>query len=194
MRVIGDRVGTNDANNEIDTSSVVSNADGSLLERLEYIQTAVGVGLGAPGTFNPIYGYHVTKTLATVGATTDPIFDITGKVLVTLITGQVTSVFATTTSLQLATSVGSRVLCASTDVVTEIVNTLYILSGDPDDVLSGTTQNVVGLANLKTGVHAPLILNNNVINQIVDQVGTGFVTWDLFYIPLEASASVSASA
>lgn len=192
-RVIGNRIGENNADNEFVSSAVVSNADGSLFERVEYLQAAVAAP-PVPATFFPGLGYHVTKTLATVAATLDPIFDVTGKVLITLLVGQTTSVFATTTSLQLATSVGSRVLCASTDVVTEISGTMYLVTGDPDDVLSGTTQNTVGIATAKTGTTCPILMDDNVINQLCDGAGTGFVTWDLYYIPIEAAATVSASA
>ncbi len=194
MQTIGDRIGENSADNPFSSSLVTGNADGSLLERMEYVQAGLGTGVQTPASYFPGMGYHVTKTLATVGATLDPIFDVSGKVLVTMMVGIVTSVFATTTSLQLATSVGSRILCASTDVVTEILGTMYMVTGDIDDVLTATTQNLVGLALLKTGVQAPFFINNNVINQIADQVGTGFVTWDLWYIPIDAASSVSASA
>jgi hypothetical protein len=39
MRVIGNRIGENNADNEISTSAVTANADGSILERLEYLQS-----------------------------------------------------------------------------------------------------------------------------------------------------------
>lgn len=147
------------------------------------------------GTFVEGYGYRVTKTLATVAATIDPIFDVVGKVMVNMMVGEVTSVVATTTSLQLTASVGSRTLCASTDIVTEIVNTLYVLTGDQDQVLTNTTQNVVGMAMSTASFFSPLFLmNDNVIQQRCDGAGTGLLQWDLYYIPLEAGAYVSASA
>ncbi len=190
LRVIGDRIGENNADNEFVSSAVVANADGSLMERVEYIQTAVGTGLSAPTTFFPGLGYHITKTAASIASTLLPIFTITGKVIITYMVGQTTSVFATTTSLQLVTSVGSRVLCASTDVVTEIANTLYIVTGDPDDVLSATTQNLVGMAMNKSGVWAPMLFQDNVLQQKVDGAGTGLITWDLYYIPVSSGATV----
>lgn len=199
LRLIEKLIGTNDADNEIATTAVVANADGSLLERVEYVQSqatsvlAGQIAPASPATFFPGLGYHITKTGVSVASTLASIFTISGKVLVTYMVGQTTSVFATTTSLQLVTSVGSRVLCASTDVVTEIANTLYIVTGDPDDVLSATTQNTVGLAMNKSGVWAPFVLQDNVIQQKVDGAGTGLVTWDMYYIPISASAAASAS-
>lgn len=199
QRVIGDRIGENNADNEYVSSAVVANADGSLFERVEYLQgiaTSIQSAQSAPAspaTFFPGLGYNVVK-LGNVNATTDPLFVVSGKCIVTMLVGEVTSVVGTTTSLQLTTSVGSRVLCASTDIVTEIANTLYMLSGDPDDVLTGTTQNVVGLAIQKTGVQTPFMINDNVINQTVDAAGTGLIEWNLYYIPVEAGAAITSAA
>lgn len=194
-------IGTNSADNAFSSALVAADRDGSVLERTEFLMNqgtsvlAAQNAPTAPTTYFPGLGYHVTKVgdIATVGGT-DPIFDITGKVIITMLVGEVTSVVATTTSLQLVSSVGSRVLCVSTDIVTEIANTLYILTGDPDDVLTGNTQNVVGAAVIKTGVHCEVLLNGTVIQQKVDAAGTGLVQWDLYYIPVSSTGSVSASA
>ncbi len=200
-RLLGERLGQNNADNEISTAAVVANADGSVLERLEYVQVAANTQTSLDGTntnyFTPHYGYHVTKVgdIATVGAL-DNLFDIVGGVIVTLMVGAVTSVVATSTSLQLISSVGSRILCVSTEIITEISGTLYILTGDIDDVLTGTAQNLVGTAIEKTGVRTELFLKDNKIVQKVDAAGTGLVQWDIWYIPVGAYAtnSVAASA
>jgi uncharacterized protein (TIGR02145 family) len=42
QKVLSDKLGTNDANNTFDSSAVVANADGSVLERLESIQSSSG--------------------------------------------------------------------------------------------------------------------------------------------------------
>ncbi len=199
LRVIGDRIGENNADNEFVSSAVVANADGSLMERVEYIQnqtTSIISGQtvpSSPATFFPGLGYHITKTSLSLASSLASVFSVSGRVLVTYLTGTTTSVFATTTSLQLICSVGTRILCASTDVVTEIAKTMYILTGDPDDVLSATTQNTVGLAMNKSGVYAPFVVEDNLIQQKLDAAGTGLVTWDMYYIPISASAAASAA-
>ncbi len=198
-RVIQNILGTNDADNEFVSSAVVANADGSMIERIEYVQgqntsiIAAQSAPASPATFFPGLGYHITKTAVSLASSLASVFSVSGRILVTYMTGVTTSVFATTTSLQMICSVGTRILCASTDVVTEIANTLYIVTGDPDDVLSATTQNTVGLAMNKSGVWAPFVVQDNLIQQKLDAAGTGLVTWDMYYIPISASAAASAA-
>ena len=145
------------------------------------------------GEFLPGLGYRVTKT-GDVSATTDALFTVTGKVLVNLVVGEVTSVIATTTSLQLTTSTGTVTLCASTDIITDVVNTLYILTGDPDDTLNGGQTPQADIAMSKTGFHPPFMVNDDGINQTADQAGTGTIQWDVYYYPLEANASITTAA
>jgi hypothetical protein len=144
-------------------------------------------------TYTPGLGYRVTKT-GDVSTSVDALFTVTGKNIVTLMVGEVTSVIATTTSLQIISSVGTRVWCASTDIVTELVGTLYVLTGDPDDTLSGQTANVVGTATVKTGVNTGVMVNDNRIDQSINGAGTGLIEWTLYYIPLEDDAEITAAA
>ena len=154
-----------------------------------------GNGMGKQSAlFVPGWGYNVVK-LGNVATSTDDLFVVSGKCLVTALVGEVTSVVATTTSLQLVTSVGTRTLCASTDIVTEIAGTLYVVTGDQDEVLSGTTQNTVGFAMSATRFEKPLfMINDNVIVQSINGAGTGLIEWNLFYIPIEAGATITSSA
>lgn len=154
-----------------------------------------GNGIGKQSAlFVPGWGYNVVK-LGNVATSTDDLFVVSGKCIVTALVGEVTSVVATTTSLQLVTSVGSRTLCASTDIVTEIAGTLYVVTGDQDEVLSGTTQNVVGFAMSATRFEKPLfMINDNVIVQSINGAGTGLIEWNLYYIPVEAGASITSAA
>lgn len=146
------------------------------------------------GQYVPGLGYHVTK-LGNIGTSIDDLFLVTGKNLVMMMIGECMSVVATTTSLQLIASVGTRTLTASTDIVTELVNTLYVVTGDQDEPLSGTAQNTVGLAMSVTDLSQPLfVINDNVIQQSVQAAGTGLFEWDIWYIPIEAGASITSMA
>ncbi len=144
-------------------------------------------------TYTPGLGYRVTKT-GDVATSIDGLFTVTGKNLVTLMIGEVTSVIATTTSLQIISSVGSRTWCASTDIVTEIAGTLYVVTGDPDDVLTGNAANVVGTATVKTGIRTDVLVNDNEIRQSINGEGTGTIEWTLYYMPLEDDAEITAAA
>ncbi|MCR4281848.1 MAG: hypothetical protein NUV72_02300, partial [Bauldia sp.] len=166
----------------------------SLAEVVRAVYDAVAADGTATTTVQAGFGRRVTKVNASVATSTDALFVVTGKCLITLIVGEVTSVFATTTSMQLTTSTGTVALCAATDVVTEINGTLYILSGDPDDALNGGQAENPNLGALKTGTISPFLMNDNGINQTITSEGTGLVQWDLWYIPLEASASIASAA
>lgn len=144
-------------------------------------------------TTQPGLGNLVTK-IGNVSTSTDALFSVTGKCLVTLLSGEVSSVIATTTSLQLLTSTGSVTMCASTDIVSDALGTLYLVTGDPDDALNGGQTPNVDIAMSKSGFHAPFIVNDDGINQLIVGEGTGLIQWELWYIPLEASASIASAA
>lgn len=190
-------LGADNNNNTQATTNVAANADGSVLERVEYLQTLINLISSLSGSlpthFVPGLGYRVTK-VGDIAGTADNLFDVTGKVLVTLITGEVTSVFGTSTSMKLNTSTGSVNIVASTTVTTLPAGTLLLPTGDPDDGFNGGQTLNADVAMSKTGFFAPFMVNDDKIVQTVNATGTGLVEWTLHYIPLEASASVASSA
>lgn len=143
-------------------------------------------------SFNNQYGRQVTKT-GDIASAPDMLFDVTGKCLITLLTGEITSVFATTTSLNLKTSTGSVLITTSTQVTTAAAGTLYFVTGDPDDALNGGSTPNADIAFLKTGTIAPFVMNDDTIQQVVNGAGTGTVLWTLYYFPLEDGAEVNAA-
>lgn len=166
----------------------------SIAEVIRAIYNAVSAdGSAGATTVQPGIGRRVTK-VTDMTADPDDLFTVTGKCLVTLMVGEVTSVIATTTSISLNTSTNSQVIAASTQITTDAAGTLYIVSGDPDDTLNGGTTPGVDAALLTTGVHCPFLINDDAIYQNADAGGTGTIQWDLYYIPLEDSASIASSA
>ena len=148
------------------------------------------------GGYNPRFGTRVTKS-STLASDPDDLFTVTGKCLITLMVGEVTSVVATSTSMSINTSTNSIVLVASTDIVGDGAGVLYIVSGDPDDGLNGQASgadNNADAARIRTGFHAPILVNDDRIYMNLDGAGTGLVQWDLYYVPLEAGASITSSA
>jgi len=143
--------------------------------------------------FLPNYGRRVTKS-ATIASAPDALFDVTGKCLITLMVGEVTSVIATSTSLSLNTSTNDQVIAASTQITTDAAGTLYWVSGDPDLALNGADTPGVDAAFMKVGTHAPFVVNDDQIEQNVNSAGTGLIEWTLYYLPLEDSATVAAAA
>ncbi len=143
--------------------------------------------------FNNQYGRQVTKE-SDLASAPDMLFDVTGKCLVTLLCGEVTSVVATTTSLNLKTSTNSILITTSTQVTTAAAGTLYLVSGDPDDALNVAATPNVDIAFVKSGVMAPFVMNDDTIQQVINGAGTGKILWTLYYFPLEDSATVAAAA
>lgn len=146
----------------------------------------------SPAFYQPQLGYLVTK-VGDVASAPDDLFTVTGKVLVTLMHGEVTSVIATTQSLTLTTSTGTQTIAAVTQIAGDGVGTLYMVSGDPDLALNGATTPGIDAALLTNGSLAPFIINDDRIYQSINGAGTGTIQWDLWYVPLEASASVASS-
>lgn len=152
------------------------------------------IGFGDPtGGFLPNFGWRVTK-VGDVSAAPDDLFTVTGKCMITMFVGEVTSVIATTTSLQLQTSTGSVIIATSTQITTDAVGTLYFVTGDPDDALNGAQTPNVDIAFTKTGFNPPILMNDDKIYQAINGAGTGLIQWDLYYFPLESGALIAASA
>lgn len=142
--------------------------------------------------FNTL-GRRVTK-VGTLASAPDALFTVTGKNLITLMVGEVTSVVATTTSLQLQTSTGSVIIATSTQITTDAAGTLYMVTGDPDDALCGGATPNADIAFSKTGFNPPMFVNDDVIMQVINGAGTGLIEWTVYYFPLEDSATIEAAA
>jgi hypothetical protein len=142
--------------------------------------------------FLPGYGRRVTKS-STIASAPDALFDVTGKCMITLMVGEVTSVIATSTSMSLNTSTNDQVIVASTQITTDAAGTIYLVSGDPDLAFNGAVAPGVDAAFSKDGHVAPFIVNDDQIEMNVNSAGTGLVDWTLYYLPLEDSATVAAA-
>ena len=207
QRLIGNRIGENNADNEFSSSAVAANADGSIFERLEAIKDQITTAdaavdtvdgivdsiLGSsPAAYNPHYGFLVTKT-GDIAAAPDALFDVTGLCLVTLMVGEVSSVLATSSSMSLNTSTNNQVIVASTQITSDALGTLYLVSGDVGLGFNAGAAIGVDAAVLDVGTTAPFLMNDDQIEQNVNSAGTGTIDWSLWYWPLEASAAIAAA-
>ncbi len=196
LRVIGDRIGENSADNEFVSSAVVANADGSLLERVEYVQTqnaGTVVPTGLPGSYNPMFGYKVTKS-ATIASAPDALFDVTGLCEITRMIGITTSVIATSTSMSINSSTNDMVISASTQITTASSGTVYVVTGDLGLGFNAGGAKSVDGAVMDVGTICPFYINDDQIEMNVNTAGTGLITWHLWYWPMAASAAIVAAA
>ena len=185
-------IGVNDADNAATTSSVVANVDGSIVERLEALMDPLG-------GYDPVLGFRVTKTSNLAdGSGTDNLFTVTGRCLITHLSGEVTTVVGTTTTMKIRDVTNSIDLCAATTITTDDPGTMYHLDGVKSAVLNSGIAPVIGSTSLANGGYQPIIVGGTVapitLAHVLDGAGTGAVAWVLYYKPLVASATVAAAA
>ena len=143
--------------------------------------------------FHPVYGYKVTKT-GDIASAPDMLFDVTGLCEITRMVGKVSVVVATSTSMSINSSTNDMVISASTQITTNAVDTVYVVSGDLGLGFNAGGVKTVDGAVLDVGTIAPFYMINDTIEQNVNSAGTGNVAWVLYYWPLETNAVVTAAA
>ena len=188
-------LGVNDADNAFVSSSVVANVDGSILERLEALMDPLS-------GYNPRMGFGVTKVSNLAdGSGTDDLFTITGRVLITSLTGEVTTVIGGAATLKLRDITNSVDLCAATTIDSDAVGTMYALTSISANILNGTgaTPVIGSIPNITGASQVDVAVVGDVqaaitLSQVLDAADTGAITWRLTYIPLVASATVAAAA
>jgi len=130
------------------------------------------------------------------------IFTVTGgKVLITGIIGEVTTVQGATANsfnLTYTKSGGSAAdLCAATVCTSDAVGTLYTITGVAADLLSaqkvgGTEVPTVTYANTWAGGKG-IIVDAGTLQLKASGNNTGATTWTLTYVPIDDGAAVAAS-
>lgn len=150
-----------------------------------------------PAFFVPGLGYKVSKSHNIATDNVD-LFTVTGKCLVTLLAGEVTTAVATTTTYAMRVKTTNEAIFAATTITTDADNTMYLFGGDPTVALNngGTPVTRVGFLD-GAGPVSPLVVGlaggTLTIESDLDGAGTGVIAWDLFYLPLEAGASIVAA-
>lgn len=137
-------------------------------------------------------GFRVDKASATLPATTDQtLFTISGgRVLVTLLFGEVTTIIQTqacNTKVTSAPTVGTAVdLAANLDISADEAGCLYLVEGD------GTALVGANAGAALSGIGAsPMIIPAGIIKLTTAATNTGATKWTLYYIPLDDGASVA---
>ena len=140
-------------------------------------------------------GIHVQKTSATLPATTTQnIFTIAGgRVWVTALIGEVSTVFGATATNLKCTSVpttGTAVDIASNLAVANFeAGALLIVEGDGTALIGTATG--AGFAPALNAL--PFVLPIGTIKIETSATNTGATKWDLFYFPLDDGASVASA-
>jgi len=135
-------------------------------------------------------GRIVERDLATLPAgVAGALFTIAGgKVLITSIVGEVTTVIQTqanNTKLTANPTVGTAVdMCAVLDISADEVGCLYGITGTPANALIGTN------AGLTPEMAKGLILNSGTIDLDCAATNTGAIKWTIHYVPIDKDATI----
>lgn len=199
-------VGQDTNNNTQATTLVAANADGSIVERLEYIQSQLLIyGTGStPATFNPMLGYGVTKTEDGNTATSDDLFTLTGKVLITLWTMEVTNALGATAKFsdyQITLTTLAGKIVAAGDISSSIIGHMITLNGDAGDTSLNTSTSAVSVAGVgdSNGKNGLMVVGKAGGTDVIKSVRTAGDVGDaiihlVFYWPLESGASLVTAA
>lgn len=154
-----------------------------------------------PGYFAPILFPDVMR-LATkshnIATDNVDLFTVTGKNAILLLTGEVTTVVATTTTYAMRVKTTNEAIFPATTITSDAAGTMYLFGGDNTVVLNnaGTPITRVGFLD-SAGPVSPLILGlaggSLILQSDLDAAGTGVIRWDILYRPLEAGASIVAA-
>ena len=141
-------------------------------------------------------GFRVDRATAALPQTTDDaLFTVTGgKVLLTAIIGEVTTVIETqanNTKLKFnPTATGAdQDLCAVLNISADAVGELYTISGTVGDAMRSDL--LIGLNSLLGA--GGLILSEGDIELDCAASNTGSVSWSIWYVPLDDGAAVASA-
>jgi len=190
-------IGEDSSDNAYPTTNVAGNIDGTLIERLEVL-----LG-GQPSVYLPGYGFRVTKTEDGNVATGDDLFTLTGKVLITLWTGEVTNALGATAKFsdyQIRLTTLAGVLLAAGDISSSIVGHMFTLNSDAGDTALSTSTSAVSVGGVgdTQGKSGHLVVGIAGGSDVIKSVRTAGDVGDaivhtVFYYPLEAGASLVAA-
>ena len=181
-------IGVNSANNAFDSSLVVSNADGSVLERLEALQALFGMSSGQAAFQPAIASKTVAGTALTTGASPFTLFTVTGTVLMRVwafITTGLTSTGGTGT-IAIGVTGNTAALIAATTADGTNFPTGSVWAGD-------TSPTVKGEALTGSSLNGALIASNVIATIATNSMTAGSITFFAEWRPVSAGATVVAA-
>jgi len=174
-------LGFDSADNRFSSTNVVANADGSMIERQEYMQS--------------INGGVVQKALTTTANGNTTIFNYTGAIEILSIVGRVTTIMETktqNTKLAIVSDALTAVdICANVDLTAAAVGTLLSITGTAANAMVASTNGALapGQANKVIAT----CTTSGIIRQIVGAANTGAITWSVIWKPLSPGATLTAA-
>ncbi len=151
-------------------------------------------------------GFKVTK--ASILSATDDLFDFVGLNLITLMYGEVTVALAGAGTVALNEKASSIAIMAATTIDSDILGTLYLVTGQANAIANGGLAPTVAVATAsaehdsatdRSPAHAPILINGGSAGLVIESTETGDdangeILWTIFYKPLEVGAVINAAA
>lgn len=178
-------LGVNTADNQFDSSSVAANADGSMIERQEYIQS-----------LQEAYVPKVaSKILATIANGNTTLFNYTGSIKILDIVGRVTTLMETKTQdtklAIVSDSLTAVDICANVDLTAAAVGTLLSITGTAANAMVASANGAIAPSQA-SGIVATCT-TAGIIRQVAGAANTGKITWFVSWMPLSAGATLTAA-
>ena len=182
-------LGVDSSNNQFASTNVAANADGSMIERQEYIQSQIAA-------FGASTLRCIEKSDGAVLNGADPLFTITGgPILVKAIVGIVTTILggAANGTLQATTTepVATTALSTTVAIDNDAAGTSYRFIGAAG-VLTHVTNGAVIIDPVTVGDCGFLVPIGN-INFLGSAARTGNIKWYMIYVPLSPNSVVTAA-
>ena len=175
-------LGFDSANNQFESTNVVANVDGSIIERIEHLQAN---------------GKNITSKVLTTtanGATT--LFNYTGNIKINNIYGVISTVMENKTqNMKLSVKPDALVaydICANKDIDTFAAGTLLSITGTAANAMVATTA-VGTIAPSQAGGIIATSIASGIITVTAGAANTGAVTWYVDWEPLSSGATVTAA-
>ena len=177
----GNILGTNTASNLYSSSSVTSDADGSIIERQEYLQG--------------ISGGTVTKALTTIANGNTTLFSYTGTIKILDIIGRVTTKIENITqNMKLAVvsdSLSAVDICANVDMDDDAVGTMCSITGTAANAMVATTNGALAPGQANSVIAT--CTTSGIIRQVAGAANTGAITWSIRWEPVSTGATLTAA-
>ncbi len=142
-------------------------------------------------------GLKVTKAHTMTTDNLD-LFSVVGKNMITMLTGEVTTIIATTTTYVMRVKTTNEPIFSATTITTAAAGTMYLFGGDCTIALNNAGTITTRVASLDTsGPLSPIVVGKTsgtaiTIESDLNATGTGTIRWDMWWWPLEAGASIVA--
>lgn len=153
------------------------------------------------------FGIRVEK--ASILSANDDLFDFVGECLVTLMFGEMTAAMTGAGTVAINETGSGIAIVAATTIDNDLIDTMYLVSGQGDALLNGGLANpVVKVATTtgahtttvdQTAAHSPILLSGGTGGLTIEstQTGTdatGEILWVLYYFPLDPTGRITAAA